>query len=103
MSRQGANCRPFPPHSSLKNSSSLSKRRVNTTGMGFRMTSIAAELAKKTGQKTAARQNPGELLDQRYRQIGIQAVAAAARYHGVAKNPAYAPVSAQWYERGDAA
>ena len=58
----------------------------------------AAELAKKAGQKTTARKSPGEMLDQRYRQIGIQAVAAAARYHGAAKNPAYAPVSAKWYE-----
>ena len=63
------------------------------------MTSIAAELAKKTGQKTNARKNPGEMLDQRYQQIGIQAVVAAARYHGAAKNPADAPVSAQWYGR----
>jgi hypothetical protein len=79
------------------------ERRANTKGMGFRMTSIAAELAKKTGQKTTARKNPGEMLDQRYRQIGIQAVAAAARYHGMAKNPAYAPVSAQWYKDSDVA
>jgi hypothetical protein len=28
-----------------------------------------------------------------YRQIGISAVAAAARYQGGAKNPAYAPAS----------
>jgi hypothetical protein len=72
--------------------------------MGFRMTSIAAELAKTSGQKTNARNNPGELLDQRYRQIGIPAVAAAARYHGAAKNPAYAPAAVKWYEgAGDAA
>jgi hypothetical protein len=73
-------------------------------GMGFRMTSIAAELAKTSGQKTNARKYPGELLDQRYRQIGIPAVAAAARYHGAAKNPAYAPAAVKWYEgAGDAA
>jgi hypothetical protein len=30
-------------------------------------------------------------LNGRYRQIGISAVAAAVRYQGVAKNPAYAP------------
>jgi hypothetical protein len=73
-------------------------------GMGFRMTSIAAELAKKGGQKTSARQMTGEVLDQRYRQIGIPAVAAAARYHGTAKNPAYAPAAAHWQDRaGDAA
>jgi hypothetical protein len=68
------------------------------------MISIAAELAKKFGKETNARQMPGELLDQRYRQIGIPAVAAAARYHGAAKNPAYAPAAAKWYEgAGDAA
>jgi hypothetical protein len=71
---------------------------------GFRMTSIAAELAKKGGPKTSARKMPGEVLDQRYRQIGIPAVAAAARYHGAAKNPAYAPVAPNWHDRaGDAA
>jgi len=69
------------------------------TGMGFRMTSIAAELAKQAGQKSTARKIPGEMLDQRYRQIGIPAVAAAARYHGAAKNPAYAPSPAKWHDR----
>ena len=68
------------------------------------MTSIAAALAKKAGHKTSARKMPGEVLDQRYRQIGIPAVAAAARYHGGAKNPAYAPAPAKWQDRaGDAA
>ncbi len=68
------------------------------------MTSIAAELAKTAGQKTSARKVPGEVLDQRYRQIGIPAVVAAARYHGAAKNPAYAPAAANWQDRaGDAA
>jgi hypothetical protein len=72
--------------------------------MGFCMTSIAAELAKKTGQKTSARKMPGEVLDQRYRQIGIPAVVAAARYHGAAKNPAYAPAAIKHNDRaGDAA
>jgi hypothetical protein len=31
-------------------------------------------------------------LDRRYGKIGISAVAAALRYQGDAKNPAYAPV-----------
>jgi hypothetical protein len=35
-------------------------------------------------------------LDKRYGQIGISAVAAAVRYQGGAKNPAYAPCSSQW-------
>lgn len=32
-------------------------------------------------------------LDERYREIGISAVAAALRYRGEPKNPAYAPVA----------
>ena len=35
-------------------------------------------------------------LDACYGQIGISAVAAAARYQGVAKNQAYAPASNDW-------
>jgi len=38
-------------------------------------------------------------LDCRYGQIGISAVAAAARYQGSAKNPAYAPASSKWRDR----
>jgi len=34
-----------------------------------------------------------------YGQIGISAVAAAARYQGAAKNPAYAPTSSKWRDR----
>ena len=47
---------------------------------------------------------PAKISDQRialylcYGQIGISAVAAAARYQGGAKNPAYAPVAAGSYE-----
>ena len=75
-----------------------------TRPIGPLLTSIAAELAKKGGPKTSARKMTGEVLDQRYRQIGIPAVAAAARYHGAAKNPAYAPAAAYWQDRaGDAA
>ena len=70
------------------------------------MKNAAAEMAKKTAQKTSTREISGEntALDRCYGQIGISAVAAAARYHGVAKNPAYAPVPTKWYDRtGDAA
>jgi hypothetical protein len=35
-------------------------------------------------------------LDSRYGQIGISAVAAAARYQGAAKNTAYAPTPYDW-------
>ena len=52
------------------------------------MNEVTEETAGKA-KETAAQS--GELA-QRYRQIGISAVAAAARYHeGAAKNPAYAP------------
>jgi hypothetical protein len=34
-----------------------------------------------------------------YGKIGISAVAAAARYQGSGKNPAYAPTSNKWRDR----
>jgi len=40
--------------------------------------------------------SPQPALDSRYGQIGISAVAAAARYQGAAKNPAYAPTPYDW-------
>jgi hypothetical protein len=43
-----------------------------------------------------AQAQPRPALDARYGQIGISAVAAAARYQGTAKNPAYAPTSTDW-------
>ena len=67
--------------------------------MGFDMRETAAELAKNT---VAPRGNDRTLagesvaLDRRYGQIGISAVAAAVRYQGSAKNPAYAPTSTKW-------
>lgn len=67
------------------------------------MTSITAEPAKNISQKASARKAPGEVLDRRYREIGIQAVAAAARYQGAAKNPAYAPAAVKWECSIDAA
>lgn len=38
-------------------------------------------------------------LDHRYGEIGILAVAAAVRYAGVRKNPAYAPVATRVDQR----
>lgn len=61
------------------------------------MQNMRAESAKTTAEKAAAggvsRDNGAgsNNLGQRYRQIGISAVAAAVRYQGTAKNPAYAP------------
>lgn len=70
------------------------------------MTNSTAEMAKKPTAKAAqstAVQPVGDenaaqtgALDRRYRQIGISAVAAAVRYQGVAKNPAYAPTQTPW-------
>ncbi len=70
------------------------------------MQDVAADEAKKSGQKPreAALSQENTALDHCYRQIGISAVAAAVRYQGVAKNPAYAPVSTNWQDfGGDAA
>jgi hypothetical protein len=62
-----------------------------------------AKTAKKTAQKTDKSARPaadhGTALDRCYGQIGISAVVAAARYQGVGKNPAYAPVVNRWDDR----
>jgi hypothetical protein len=42
---------------------------------------------------------PRPALDACYGRIGISAVAAAARYQGAAKNPAYAPTSTHWRDQ----
>ena len=67
--------------------------------MGFVMQDVIAEVVKKTAPMRANdREVSGEAatLDNRYGQIGISAVAAAVRYQGGAKNPAYAPCSNKW-------
>jgi len=64
------------------------------------MKKFTENLAKRAG----AQRKPGKSSDQQtalhlcYGQIGISAVAAAARYQGEAKNPAYAPVAIRPYE-----
>lgn len=60
------------------------------------MKDVAANKAKKTSTERTA-------LDRCYGQIGISAVAAAARYQGAAKNPAYAPAAINWYDRAEEA
>jgi len=61
-----------------------------------------AKKIEKTAQKTKDSGNAGKItgertdLAHRYRQIGISAVVAAARYQGLAKNPAYAPAPINW-------
>jgi len=67
--------------------------------MGFTMQNVTAESAKKNAlmrgndHKTSSETMP---LDRRYGQIGISAVAAAARYQGDGKDSACAPESAKW-------
>jgi len=64
------------------------------------MTDMTAEMHEA---RTASTENTAEstALDRCYRQIGISAVAAAARYQGVAKNPAYAPAPTKWQHDTD--
>jgi hypothetical protein len=67
--------------------------------MGFRMQDVIAEVAKKTAPMSADDRKVSDgttALDNRYGRIGISAVAAAVRYQGGAKNPAYAPCSSKW-------
>lgn len=57
-----------------------------------------------TADTTANKTDETLALAGRYGQIGISAVAAAAQYQGIAKNPAYAPVQTKWHEyTGEAA
>jgi hypothetical protein len=62
--------------------------------------SQTAECDEISGRDAQARPAPTEptspALDACYGQIGISAVAAAARYQGTTKNPAYAPTSNDW-------
>jgi threonine dehydrogenase-like Zn-dependent dehydrogenase len=54
------------------------------------MKKTTAAMAQQTQKRQTAHETA---LIHCYGQIGIAAVAAAARYQGTAKNPAYAPVS----------
>jgi hypothetical protein len=76
------------------------------------MKKVAAKKAKKptetayvTKDTGTTRKHPGEGsgLAYRYQQIGISAVAAAVRYQGAVKNPAYAPVPINWRYGADEA
>ena len=74
------------------------------------MTNLTAEIGNKTAQPDGALNiSDGTTaqvssLDGCYRQIGISAVAAAVRYQGAAKNPAYAPSPIKWQDHiGDTA
>ncbi len=61
------------------------------------MQDVTTEMAKTTAPTRADdHRREAATLDNRYGQIGISAVAAAVRYQGGAKNPAYAPCSNTW-------
>jgi hypothetical protein len=64
------------------------------------MRDASAELAKNMSpNKDRKIDRAGTALAGRYGKIGISAVAAAVRYQGSAKNPAYAPASSKWRDR----
>jgi hypothetical protein len=71
----------------------------NATAERNQTTSQTAERDEISGS-SAHQSTPAKpttpTLDACYGQIGISAVAAAARYQGTAKNPAYAPTSNDW-------
>jgi hypothetical protein len=66
------------------------------------MQDATAKAAKKADDQRKPRKSSAEpiALHLCYGQIGISAVAAAARYQGGAKNPAYAPVTIKSDEPG---
>jgi hypothetical protein len=69
---------------------------------GSRMNNVTADTAKNISNQRAARKASDDNLALHlcYGQIGISAVAAAVRYQGEAKNPAYAPVAIKVDDRG---
>jgi hypothetical protein len=67
---------------------------ANATAERKGTTSQTAEEREISGSDAPAQPRPA--LDARYGQIGISAVAAAARYQGTTKNPAYAPTPTDW-------
>jgi hypothetical protein len=68
------------------------------------MQDVTAKSAKKIGnqRKPSKSSNEQIALHLRYQQIGISAVAAAARYQSGAKNPAHASAAILLDERGAA-
>jgi hypothetical protein len=68
------------------------------------MSDDAASSARKTSNQRKPRKcsDAQTDLDHRYGQIGISAVAAAARYQSGARNPGHPPVVVELDERGAA-
>jgi hypothetical protein len=70
------------------------------------MPNVTAKSANRTSNQRKPRKSADEqiALHLCYGQIGISAVAAAVRYQGAAKNPAYAPAPIRWQDyTGEAA
>jgi hypothetical protein len=65
---------------------------VNTNAEKAGSQSAEGRISERSGATRPA-------LDACYGRIGISAVAAAARYQGDAKNPAYAPTSTHWRDQ----
>lgn len=65
------------------------------------MNDLTASTAKNSNQRKPRKSSDDQIaLHLCYGEIGISAVAAAARYQGGAKNPASAPVAIRSDERG---
>jgi hypothetical protein len=67
---------------------------------GSIMKDVTANFAKTSNRKPRKSSDQQTALQLCYREIGISAVAAAARYQSGAKNPGYSPVVAELDERG---
>jgi len=91
----------------------MSAAADTTKGNGLGMKDFSAENANKADNRKARKAAESDAatsadrngaLQRCYGKIGISAVAAAARYQGAAKNPAYAPAMLKpHHEAGDAA
>jgi hypothetical protein len=68
------------------------------------MQSVTAKSAENTSKQSKPNKSSDEqiALHLCYRQIGISAVAAAARYQSGAKNPGYPPAAVELDEHGAA-
>jgi hypothetical protein len=68
------------------------------TSTGFAMPELTAKTVTPKAQSRDVTVASGHrpALDACYGEIGIPAVAAAARYQGPGKNAAYAPVTNEW-------
>ena len=94
MSRVRSISRLLPPHLPA-----YPFKIIEIHGNGVRnMRDVTVEIAEKSSrEERPARKSSREniALQRRYGKIGISAVAAAARYQGDGKNPAYAPATVE--------